>query len=81
VSVPLWVAETAEAFWADAGGHEPFPRELRGAIANALPLTLVLLPRLRVAGVDVWLRRNGAPGAGLAGDRRLRACLLARNGH
>jgi hypothetical protein len=39
MSIPLWVYEVASIFWAEAGESEQFPRNLRHAIANALPLT------------------------------------------
>jgi hypothetical protein len=77
---PLWVSEAAGEFWAAAGGEEGFPRELRGPIARALPLAVVLLPRLRVSAVDDWLRRQGIACAVGARDRWLRACLVARRG-
>lgn len=79
--MPLWVAELADAFWAAAGGPEPVPRDLRVPIATALPLTVVLLPRLGVAAVDTWLRRRGIPRGLAVTDRPLRACLVARSGH
>src|SRR5258708_22796156 len=82
MSVPLWVSETAEQFWVAAGG-EPhmFPRDLRPPIARALPLTVVLLPRLCVANVDAWLREHaGWSSIGIL-DRALRACLIAYHGH
>lgn len=81
MTAPLWVTELAAAFWEAAGGPEPFPRDLRAPIARALPLAVVLLPRLRVTGLDAWLRARGiACGTDLA-DRPLRACLVARAGH
>lgn len=80
MTVPLWVSEAAEDFWQAAGGPEGFPRSLRIPIANALPVTVVLLPRLRVSRVDDWLRRRGIPGTDAAPDRPLRACLVACRG-
>jgi len=80
MSPPLWVEDLATAFWTDAGGPEPFPRNLRRAIARALPVTIVLLPALRLAGVDAWLRRNRVPCGLDVPDRPLRACLIARLG-
>lgn len=81
MSTPLWVSEVAAAFWADVGRPEPFPRNLRRPIADTLPLTLVLLPKLRVVGVDAWLQRNSIPCGINVPDRPLRACLVARYGH
>ncbi|HVC33996.1 MAG TPA: ImmA/IrrE family metallo-endopeptidase [Chloroflexota bacterium] len=77
---PLWVSEAAAAFWAAAGGPEPFPRNLRIPIANALPVTVVLLPKLRVVAVEDWLRHRGIRCAPSVADRRLRACLVGRYG-
>ena len=81
MTMPLWVSEAADSFWSAAGGPEPFPRNLRIPIANALPVSVVLLPRLRVAAVEDWLQRRGIRCATAAQDRPLRACLVARYGH
>jgi hypothetical protein len=40
----------------------------------------VLLPRLRVAGIDAWLRRQSITCGASVRDRPLRACLVARYG-
>src|SRR4051812_12428868 len=80
MSTPLWISETADGFWANAGRQQSFPRDLRVAIALALPLTVVLLPRLRVSSVDTWLHEQGIPCGLNMRDRRLRACLVARYG-
>lgn len=81
MSVPLWVNETAEAFWAATGEHEPFPRTLRRAIARSLPVTVVLLPRLSVRSAEAWLRQQGAHIRVDTEDRSLRACLVCRFGN
>lgn len=80
MNTPLWVSETASAFWANAGGYEPFPRNLRIPIANSLPLAVVSLPTLRLASVELWMQEQGVPCVVEVGDRRLRACLVARYG-
>jgi len=80
MSTPLWVGETAETFWAVAGEPEPFPRNLRIPIANSLPLAVVSMPALHLAGVDVWMRKQGVVCGIGVDDRRLRACLVARCG-
>jgi len=81
VSVPLWAAELARAFWEKAREPEPFPRNLRRSIARAVPLSVVLLPKLSVRAALDWLQNCGLlcelPGE----DRPLRACLVARSGH
>lgn len=77
---PLWVMDAAEAFWRAAGEAEPFPRDLRRPLAYALPVGLVLLPRLRLRAVDDWLRHQQIRCVLDLGDRALRACLIARQG-
>lgn len=81
MSMPLWAIEEAKAFWALVGETEPFPRDLRIPIAYALPLTLVLLPRLHVQDVLDWLEHHGVPHDVRVRDRALRACLVARTGN
>jgi hypothetical protein len=81
MSAPLWVAELVRRFWAEAGSVESFPRNLRRPIARALPVALVLLPRLRLDGVRAWLRDNGIACPCVERDRPLRACLVASHGH
>jgi hypothetical protein len=81
MNIPLWVAETAEAFWANVGAEEAPPRDLRAPIATTLPLTVVLLPRLRVARIDDWLRKHASICPLAIPDRPLRACMIARYGH
>lgn len=80
MSVPLWAIEMAAAFWRDAGGEEDVPRGLRRPIAIALPLTVVSLPRLRLAGIDAWLRNQDIHCRLDVPDRPLRACLVAQHG-
>jgi len=71
----------AEKFWRSAGHSEEFPRSLESAVAWALPLALVKLPRLGLATVRRWLDEKKIPfDHPAAGDRPLRACLLARAG-
>lgn len=80
MTLPLWVADAAEVFWRETGGEEAFPRELRRPLAHALPVGLVLLPRLRLRAVDDWLQRQRIGCALDTTDRALRACLIARRG-
>ena len=81
MSVPLWVAETAESFWITAGEPEPFPRNLRRAIARSLPLTIVLLPQLSIRAAEAWLQQESAHINVDVENRPLRACLISRFGH
>lgn len=81
MSTPLWVSELASYFWDMARCDEGFPRNLRRPIARALPLPIVSLPELGIAGVDRWLRARGIVCGFDVGGRRLRGCLVARRGH
>jgi hypothetical protein len=81
VNVPLWVRELTIDFWHEAGEPEPFPRDLSRPITRALPLAIVLLPRLRLDAVQTWLKANGVACPCQEADRPLRACLAARAGH
>jgi hypothetical protein len=77
----LWVADLAERFWVSVGEAEAFPRSLRYAIARSLPITLVYLPRLRLATADTWLARQRIPCQLAEADRPLRAALVAGHEH
>src|SRR5947207_13502027 len=76
IDVAVW----AWNFWCRAGGPEPFPRSLESAVAWALPLAVVKLPRLGLRELREWLAERGIPFGINATDRRLRACVLARAG-
>jgi hypothetical protein len=77
----MWVLELAEAFWNEAGVAGPWPRDLRTAALNALPLSIEELPGLGVLRVADWLRDAGSTCPELGPDRRLRGCLVACDGH
>lgn len=81
MSTPLWVYKIASTFWAEAGEPEQFPRNLRHAVANALPLTVVSLPKLHPSVMSQWLQEQRIPCDMTTRDRALRACLVARYGH
>jgi IrrE N-terminal-like domain len=81
MNVPQWATELVRAFWAEAGTAEPFPRALRRAVTRALPVSIVLLPRLRLSGVRGWLRENSVACVCEEIDRPLRACLAASRGY
>jgi hypothetical protein len=80
MSVPFWVADLANQFWAEAGTVEPFPRNLRRPITRAVPLSVVSLPDLRLDAIRTWLLQNGVVCPCPERDRPLRACLVARSG-
>lgn len=70
----------ASDFWCLAGGTTGFPRDIEASILWALPLAVAKLPRLRVASVRAWLSQNGLPAIVPAGERELRACVVASRG-
>lgn len=80
MSVPLWVSETANHFWAQVGEPEPFPRLLRHSITVTFPVAMVELSPLWTHTVCDWLRNLGVPCESEGPDRPLRACLVARAG-
>lgn len=77
---PFWVTEQASSFWDEAGYSEPFPRALIQPIATGLPLTIVMLPKLRITSVEEWLLAQRVACRIHTKDRELRACLVARYG-
>jgi len=77
----LWAQELAASFWRDAGESAgDFPRDLRRAVALALPLAVVDVPRPRVVSVNRWLDRYGIHPIDADAARPLRACLLVGRG-
>lgn len=80
MNLPLWVSEAADAFWTLACAEEPFPRALRHPIADALQLSIVQLPRLRLRATGAWLRSRGIVCDLDVGDHPLQAALVARYG-
>jgi hypothetical protein len=80
VSVPVWAAELAGAFWREAGVGEPFPRCLLGPITRALPVGVIDQAGLCLRAIRDRLARGGIIDACDAVDRPLRACLVARWG-
>jgi hypothetical protein len=81
MNVLLWACELARAFWDCAGGPEPFPRTLRGALVlSPLDLTVKEVAALSLRGAGEYLARLGVPWPCGGPDRRLRACLAAANG-
>lgn len=74
------IAQHAEKFWRRAGFTEPFPRSLESAVAWALPVTVVKLPRLELSNLNQWLAQRQVFLPFTITIRCLRACLVARAG-
>lgn len=77
MSAALWAADLAERFWDIAGEPGPFPRDLRQPAESALPLAVIDLPNLCVAGMLDWLTQRGIALTQQTPDRPLRAALAA----
>ena len=71
----------AAEFWRQVGYEEPFPRDLRTAVAFALPASIVLVPALSASAIESWLLRRDINCSLNAGKRLLRGCLIANKGH
>jgi hypothetical protein len=74
-------APIATEFWTQVGHDEPFPRDLRSAVAFALPASIVLVPALSASAIEGWLRKHDVSCSLNAGKRPLRGCLIANRGH
>ena len=73
----LWIHEIAERFWRDAcGAPVGFPRDLRDAIAWALPVMPVELPDLSIAAIDAWLAERARQVQLTIPNRPLRAGII-----
>ena len=68
-------------FWIAAGGEEPFPRTLEGALGMALPVTLVRLPGLHTDAARAWLRARRRDLLLAVPSRPLHGCLIAHRGN
>lgn len=78
----LWVHEAAAGFWSDAGAvPDGWPRDLREAVAWALPVAVIPMPGLRIAVVDAWLAARELEVRIAMPDRALRACVLVHEGN
>ncbi len=80
MKVPVWVAELARDFWTEAREIEPFPRNLRGPIARAVPMSVMPLPNLSISSVLHWMHMFEISCTIRGRDRQLKACLIAWNG-
>ena len=75
---PVWAAELAARFWADAGDPPPFPRDLAGPLQAALLLSVIRIPGLSLASAADAARSSGYPFPPVEADRPLCGCLVAR---
>lgn len=80
----MWLDQTSQnaidEFWLRVGEPENFPRSLERAIAFAMPLTLVKLPRLRLWDIEQYLQQRGISFQFDTATRAVRGCLVAYGG-
>lgn len=74
------IENTAQEFWALAGGTDTPPYAIQIANTLALPLEVYPVPSLRVSHVLAWARRVKIAHCIRGRDRRLHGCLLAGRG-
>ena len=81
MSLPLWMVETAEQFWRDAGrANELHPRDLEAAIANSVDLAVLEMENLSLDKIRKELERRHIPIPLAVQDRPVRGCLIATKG-
>ena len=73
----LWIHEIVDQFWRDATGAPPgYPRDLRDAVAWALPVVPVELPGLSISAINRWLADRRSQLRLDIPDRSLRAGIV-----
>lgn len=80
----MWLDNSSQGlvdgFWRRSGVVEPFPRDLERALAFALPIALVRLPKLRLCDIETWLQHRGSFFEFKCRSRAVRGCLIAFRG-
>ncbi len=74
------IENTAQGFWALAGGAPGYPCDMKAAITLALPLEVYPVPGLRVSHVLAWEQRVNIAHRIRGRNRRLHGCLIADRG-
>ena len=72
--------QAVDSFWEWSGEIEPYPRSLERAIALALPVAVIKLPRLALGGIENWLRARQIDYSFDCDSRFVRGCLIAFGG-
>ena len=73
----FFIENTAQEFWALAGGVPSLPCDMQTVITLALPLEIYPVPGLHVSHVLAWARRVKIAHRIRGRDRRLHGCLLS----
>jgi hypothetical protein len=74
------IENTAQEFWALAGGVPSYPCDIKTAITLTLPLEVYPVPALRVSDVHAWVRKANIAHRIPGRNRRLHGCLIAYRG-
>ena len=77
ISSAIYIENTAQEFWALAGGTTTYPCDMEEAITFTMPLTIEGIAKLRVSDINAWAKRIKIPAQVSGRDRRLHGCLLA----
>lgn len=80
MSSTFLIENTAQEFWALAGGVPSYPCDIQTAITFTLPLEVYDVPMLHVCDVNAWAQRVHIAHAIRGRNRRLHGCLLAYYG-
>ncbi|MEN3334866.1 MAG: hypothetical protein V7641_4231 [Blastocatellia bacterium] len=73
--------EVVDLFWTLCGEKQSFPRKIERAIALAVPLAILKLPRLSLQTVESWLAFRGIRFDFGCENRSICGCLIAFRGH
>lgn len=75
-----WLAYITEHFWSEIGSEIIYPLDLSYIISRSFPLSVIMLPLLRVTRVESWFQQQGIPFRFLCQDRSLCGCIIAMGG-
>ena len=75
-----WLAHITENFWSEIGSEIIYPLDLSIIISRSFPLSVIMLPLLRVSRVESWFQKQGIPFNFLCQDRSLCGCIIAVRG-
>jgi hypothetical protein len=78
--LPGWLGAAVDRFWGAEKALSSFPRDLELHILTSLPLAIVEIDNLTIAGLDLWMRQHRLPEIMAVADRPLRGCLAAYAG-
>src|SRR5712692_86661 len=75
-----WLAHITENIRSEIGGEITYPLDLSYFISRSFPLSIIMLPLLRVTRVESWFQQQEIPFRFLCQDRSLCGCIIAVRG-